>query len=286
MLVVPLLGMALCGTFILDYCPINWGEAEEDADVTIVSWNTFSLGDNGKNGKAVVDYLQESGADIFCLQESLCNSEVQQMFYKTFTDEGYQIYYDEACVLVSRYPVLSSKRIDAPSYARNGVSAYELLMGEDTITVFNGHLECNRLTVAEKSDYEDVLRSPESTKIKGEARYLAGRLARAAGYRACQVQAFLTYLDSVPEGRPTFFCADFNDTPISYAYQQVKRRMNCAYRAKGKGIGLTYRERHFPIRIDHVFFSDEWECCEARVDRSIDVSDHFPVVVKLKKRSK
>ena len=79
-------------------------------------------------------------------------------------------------------------------------------------------------------------------------------------------------------------CGDLNETPISYTYQRLARRLTSAYREKGFGPGFTFSQRSFPVRIDHLFYSSGLECSSCCIDKSVSSSDHYPLIVRLGKK--
>ena len=283
MLVVPVVGMALCGSYILDYFPLNFGGKSGDADLKIMSWNAgYFQGLQPDSFFVGVDYIMDTQADIVCVQEAQPVYAVMKMLEERAEAEGYHFERQGTRLLLSRYPVLSQGDIEIDSKMGNGIVYYNLLMGNDTVTLLNAHLECYHLSVDEKDEYGDALRSRDRYKMKSEAEYLIGRLASSSRYRAKQVQIVNEFLDNLPQGRKVLLCGDFNDTPISYTYQQVKKHLKNAYRAGGKGVGLSYREKNFPVRIDHIFYSSDWKCIHAYIDNSTDISDHYPIIAELK----
>lgn len=282
MLAVPLVGMALCGGYILDYFPLSLGGGEKP-DLKIMSWNAgYFCGLPSDSFILGVDYIMDVRADIVCLQEAQTSGYIMKMLEERGAAEGYSFNRQGTRVLLSRYPILSQGFLEAESGINNNIVYYHLLMGTDTVTLFNVHLECYHLSADEKDEYGDVLHSRDRDKMTSEVKYLAERLSSSSRYRALQVRAICNYLDSLPQGRRVLLCGDFNDTPISYSYQQVGRRLKNAYRVGGKGVGRSYRERNFPVRIDHVFYSPQWKCSRAYIDQSTDFSDHYPVIAELK----
>ena len=79
-------------------------------------------------------------------------------------------------------------------------------------------------------------------------------------------------------------CGDHNDTPISYTYQKTARNLNSAFRESGNGIGVSYNQKGFFFRIDHVFISEDWESCKTYIDTQMEMSDHYPLVTYLRKK--
>lgn len=286
MLVVPIVGMALCGGFILDYFPMRLSRPEGGgSELKVLSWNTCTFSKYKDDSLSLsIDYLMSLDADLICFQEL----DISWMKYKPLRDtldaHGYHYDHRNTRTIVSRFPILRINPITVSAGTINGILYAELLYEGDTLSVFDVHLESNKLSRSDKNDYSDVLRTPEGEKIKSEASYLSNKIATASAYRARQTKEALACIDSLPEGRSVLLCGDFNDTPISYAYQSFSRRLKSAFRAQGRGVGVTFNEEFFPVRIDHIFYTPDWTCTDVRIDRSIGASDHYPLVARLKKR--
>ena len=287
MTVVPLVGMGLCAGFILDYFPLRLRASQGRAELSVLSWNACEFAKYKADSLFIsYDYLVDNEADIICLQEMDISRPKHEPLRERLDAKG--MHYDHRATrsIISRLPILQLDSLPVDSRAGNGVLRADLLWGEDTLTVLSVHLESNKLSASDKDGYNDVLRTPEGDKLRSEASYLSGKIGAASSYRARQVKTILAYLDSLPQERVVLLCGDFNDTPVSYAYQAVNRRLKNAFRAQGRGVGVTFSERFFPIRIDHIFYSPVLECTEAYVDRSIHSSDHYPMVARLQKQAK
>lgn len=287
MVIVPILGMALCGNYILDYCPLGIGRSEE-SDISVLTWNChdfqFYLPDSIRYATG---YIAESDADIICLQEYNFSKDRYAALHDTMQAQGYHLDHVGGIALMSRFPILRTSSIDVESVATNGAFMSDLQLPDgDTLTIFCVHLESNQLSPDDKSEYGASLRSGESERMKDEANYLKNKLSEAARIRALQINELTARIDSLPSSRSVILCGDFNDTPISYAYQHMARRLKNAYRQGGRGIGLSFNERLFPVRIDHIFHSQDYECTYARVEHSVWASDHYPVRATLKKHQK
>lgn len=84
---------------------------------------------------------------------------------------------------------------------------------------------------------------------------------------------------------PIVVAGDFNDTPASFLYQQMSKRLNDVFVKQGHGVVATYHAGVPSFRIDHVFCSDTFEVCAYKCIAS-DISDHDPVTTVLKWSSK
>lgn len=286
MLVVPVVGMGLCYGYILDYCPVHLNRSNsESPDLVVFTWNSHYM--NGCPLDSVDflrDFLLEQQVDVACMQEA--PPAKFDSFFETLRQHGYYIERNSSSsmVTVSRYPILKFETLPLESSSTNTATYADLLAGSDTVSVFNIHLESNHLSPEEKADYGDAIIAPERDKVKSEAMFLSGKIASASRYRGAQANFLVERIDSLPKNHRILLCGDFNDTPVSYVYQRMNRRLQNAYRRGGSGIGVSFNEDFFPVRIDNIFYSSHWQCIDARVVRSITVSDHYPILARLKNK--
>ncbi len=286
---IPVVGILLCLGFVLDYCPLN-SQGQEDSDgegvLTVLSWNMMNLSHDSIKEKmeSFLTYLDSANADIVCLQECGRGNKADTL-KAHMTDAGYNWAESKGRTIYSRFPILSEDTLWAETALSNGFNVYTLLAGEgDTLVVMNVHLESNYLTVEDKYDGKAALLSGNEDDLKEKGGNIMAKLTDSQRIRGAQVDTMILALDGRFANASTIVCGDFNDTPISYAYQQVKRRMQNAYRNKGQGVGVSYNEQYFYFRIDHIFHTDDWETLSARVDDTYLASDHYPLIVKLRRR--
>ena len=50
----------------------------------------------------------------------------------------------------------------------------------------------------------------------------------------------------------------------------------------GNGSGTSFHDYQFPIRIDYIFCSKSIKPVNYQVDRSVKISDHYPVIAEFK----
>lgn len=287
---LPLAALVPCLGFLLDYCPLSFRQTAPEGCIKVVSWNTNGFGskceDKEQGRQAAWEYLRNSDADIICLQESHIWGPTLETFLNSMDSLGYESHEYRSSLFLSRLPILSHDSIDYETTAvkgllGNGSMAYRLKYGGDTITVVNNHLESNRLKDSLKTEYVESLEGTEYGRMKQSGRTIASRLANSVTIRAPQVDSLAAFVCR-PENRNIILCGDFNDTPISYTYQTLKSHLTSAYRQSGRGIGLSYNQKGFWVRIDHIFVGKPWQTYNTYIDNSVDVSDHFPIVSWLK----
>ena len=123
----------------------------------------------------------------------------------------------------------------------------------DTIRVYNIHLASNWFS---QTDYS-FMQNPtlETEELKKNVLSIGERLKNSFAKRAEQVHAIKTHINKSPY--PVILCGDFNDTPNSYAYQQLARGLKDAFVEKGLGIGRSYNGKFPSLRIDYILCSPE-----------------------------
>ena len=279
---LPVVGLACCFSFVRDYFPVNWPSAVPDSTLTIVSYNSHNMGskeadmEDGTN--IVVKYLVESDADIISLQESPVRGKLFQMMQ----DAGYECANVKEFALCSRLPVLSYDTLALDGHPAHCLQAY-LLDGQDTIMLINPHLESNHFSPEIKKAYAEAIETHERDSIRKGLEPVVDLMAVASPVRSRQVDSIQAMIDEwLP--RPVIVCGDFNDTPVSYSHRVLTSKLRSAFRESGNGLGFTFHDKGFPVRIDHILYSgDRWKSYQSSVCDTLTCSDHFPIHTKLGK---
>jgi endonuclease/exonuclease/phosphatase family metal-dependent hydrolase len=173
----------------------------------------------------------------------------------------------------SKYPIIHKEAIDFEE-SLNGCMSSDLVIGSDTVRVYNCHLQSIRL----RKDYHDLLDSlifNYSEKQLDELKDISVRMKQAYIQRAEQADLLAKHIRSSPY--PVIVCGDFNDTPISYTYHKLARNLRDAFIEAGSGIGNTFRGNLPYARIDYILYSDSLQAHHYRTYKT-DLSDHYPVI--------
>ncbi len=279
---VPVAGLLLVVGYVLDYCPLHLpgDSSKSDSTLTIVTYNVGHMASPEQKAD-LLRFLAEADADIVCLQELSKGFFSGKQAWLDST--GYAIKQGRSEAILSRRPFLGDTlHIDYPTRSNHSMACWLLCYG-DSLLLVNNHLESNQLSEEEKNKYANTIIDPHRQTIESSSRMLVGKLSRAAAYRGAQTDSICALVDRHAD-RDIIVCGDLNETPISYTYQQLDRRLTSAFRQAGLGPGFTYSRRSFPVRIDHLFHSDGWTCTSCRIDRTLSVSDHYPLIVRLSKK--
>ena len=279
---VPILGLAVVSSYAMDYCPINTKKYESDSAICVVTYNLGGVQDDSDR-QEVVRFLKEKKPDIVCFQE-IAGNLMNMPEYLQFVDS---MHYHKVvglgkCIL-TRFPVLGDTlHIDYPTRSNSSMACWIYCQGDSLLLVSN-HLESNALTDSDKTEYKDMILEPERERVEQGSRLLKRKLGNAAYYRGAQTDTLCALIDRNRD-KSIIMCGDFNDTPISYTYQKLTKKLDCAFRKIGRGVGFTYRQSGIYVRIDHIFCSKDWQCLKCYVDDGTGASDHLPVVAYIQKK--
>ena len=283
----PLLVLFICWGSIRTYFPVNWssGDIPEDA-IKVLSYNTRAFGDMKAHTKEtpneVLTYLQESDADIICLQEYVWGGKLKKKDIDyALRDYPYRHHYSLAdgwngLGCYSRYPILSAKPIPYKSVS-NGSIAYYIKVKDDTLVVVNNHLESNRILDEDVKTYQTMVDTPNRENVSFGLRTLLKKLAEASKVRAKQTDVVKETLRGLDENASVIVCGDFNDTPISYTHHTLSENLQDAFVEAGNGLGISYNRHRLYFRIDHILCSKNMNVHRCEVDNTIEASDHYPV---------
>lgn len=289
---IPILGLVLCYTPTHQYAPINIEKEAPKGSLKVLSYNIQSYGylpgDTTRNEEnPIVQYIANSKADIVCLQEApkwRIEHEVVTTLNPIYPYQSEMVHETSGDVLTlySKYPIISTERIPFDSEVNLSV-AYRIKVGKDTVLVVNNHLESNNMTNADKAGFKNIVQGNITKKeTKQESTLLLNKLAIAAKKRAVQVEAVANVLKKY-QHLPQIVCGDFNEWPNGYALNTLQKTLTNAFVESGNGPGWSYHRSGMYVRIDNILCSKEFKPYGAKIDSSIDLSDHYPIYCYLER---
>lgn len=288
---LPALTVLVCLPAILECFPIHvfHGKNGEKADLTVLTYNTEGFGNRTNKDMSwsednpLLAKVVQYGADIIILQESavqslekIGNSGKYQDLYPYMT---YNKDVADQSVL-SRYPIISSENILFEGETRNSCMYVRILIGTDTMAVYNCHLQSNGLAVDEIAEYHRFIENPTDSTHYDASKKVLKKLLKSTSLRATQAKLVADRAKK-ETAKYVLVCGDFNDTPLSYSHRVFDRFMTDTYAKAGNGPGITYHEHKLFYRIDHIFCSRNMDVLSSHVERSQKDSDHYPVISKL-----
>ena len=247
----------------------------------VMTYNTHAMmiGDKLAAKKEMLQYINNQGADVVCLQEVLVYKnpsrltlpalrEAMSNYPYTYYDfKRYNSHRQFGNVVFSRYPLTNKNTIRYESQS-NISSQCDVLVGDDTIRLIVNHLESYGLV---KEDLQfDTLSMAE---IKNSS--LVQKLQHAGKLRHQQAREVKRSIRQSPY--PVVVVGDFNAIPLSYVYWKVKFGLrDCFLESSFGKLGNTIKKGPLGIRIDYILCSRELSPIKCEVDR-VSYSDHFPV---------
>ncbi|UOG74436.1 endonuclease/exonuclease/phosphatase family protein [Hymenobacter tibetensis] len=240
------------------------------------------------SSRSMIQWVAESPAEIICLQEFYNEprtstgkeKDVFNSFERIGARSGRQGFLSRTLTnsigaefgmaIFSRYPILRRGTVKFGKLSQNHAMWVDLrLPNADTIRVFNFHLQSMSL---DEKDIVDSYSSKAGFRSKGLG--LLRRFKRGMVARSWQVDTLTRRFERSPY--PLLLCADLNDLPYSYSYDQLADDFQNAWATVGNGVGPTYNGKLPFVRIDNQFAGPEWQVDDFWVHYEIPYSDHYP----------
>ena len=230
----------------------------------VMSYNVRSFIDDNRERQldSIVKIIKAVNPDILCLQE-MGFSDIADSLLEPLKPMPHSLSrVNLSPAIYSRYPIIKASRMDT---LKNFVWADIVIKkdknNEDTIRVFNNHLHSTAIR-RDDSNYIENHAYLEGDSL-GKVHSMVKRLTENNRVRAEQADTLAALVAASPY--PVIVCGDFNDTPVSYTYRTVARKLNDPYRKVGRGYSHTYRGFFDMLRIDYIFYSDEFEALSYEV---------------------
>ncbi|HAR37258.1 MAG: hypothetical protein A2W86_00725 [Bacteroidetes bacterium GWD2_45_23] len=294
---ISLAAILLCHKPVTTFFPMHlFPDKAPEETVKILTYNVQGFPEERNKNSAehpILDYIVRTDADIVCLQEYLVSKTGQSIFsqrdvnrilnkypYRSVTGlESSGKYHIFGLACFSKFPIEKTHEVVFES-SYNGAAVYTINIHGDKYTVANIHLESNSIKAEDKKMYSDFIQNSDSVRLEAITTNIRTRLGGAYRMRARQVEKVKQYIDK-QQTEGTVICGDFNDTPISYAYGQMKKGLKDAYVSTAFGPGITYHEDLFLFRIDYIMHSKNIKAFKTKVDK-VKFSDHYPLRTSLK----
>lgn len=302
--VIQFVALVFCWSAISTYIPLNSPtKTIPSKTFKVMSYNVrgfdWLTGDEARNNP-IFSYIANSGADIICMQEfaveekkSKDNTDkiisleeldaiMVEYPYRSIIRLGDTInscMYGLACY--SKYPIEKVARVPIES-AFNGSGMYEIKIGKKSVTIVNNHLESNRLTYEDKILFKELVIDRNRDKLDAVTQTIRSHLDPAFKARAVQANIIADCIKLQRDKTDAMIvCGDFNEPPISYAYETIKGSFLDSFKYTGRGMGITYHEDGFYFRIDYIMHSLNLQSYNCTVG-DVKYSDHYPIWTWLK----
>jgi endonuclease/exonuclease/phosphatase family metal-dependent hydrolase len=266
--------------------------------VKVMSFNTkvfdlYNWSHNMDTRKKIFEMIDDEHPDIICFQEFYSRDSSKYNNYEAlfkianlknahveYTSHG-RFKQHFGIATYTKYPIINRGKIDF-GYKGNNVCIYtDLLIGKDTVRVYNMHLQSIAFS---KDDYkyaEDLQNEQATTEDVEHSKNILRRLKRAFVKRSKQADLIGAHIQSSPY--KVFVCGDFNDTPTSYTYSTISKQLDDSFVKSGRGLGKTYSGVFPSFRIDYILHSKSFQSYNFKIIKE-EYSDHYPVVTYIAKK--
>lgn len=258
------------------------GEKSSEKGVRVTSYNVkYFMGNtqfpNKENADHILNFLRQDNADIICLQEvrlnkrqifDIKNTRLPQVKHLQLAHNSYA----GGLLTMTSFPILNMGEIRFKN-SGNMIIYTDILMNEDTVRVYNCHLQSYRLREAEINTI-DSLDFNNEPKTKEKLKVLSLKFKEALIKRAEQAATLRAHINN--SHYPVIVCGDFNDTPVSFTYRTVKGDLEDSFTESGKGTANTYNGKLPSFRIDYILYSPKFTSYNFEVS-ALEHSDHFPI---------
>jgi endonuclease/exonuclease/phosphatase family metal-dependent hydrolase len=263
--------------------------------IRVMSYNVrlFDLYNWTKNKEtrdSIVAYINEIKPDIIAIQEYYHSDKGKHNHTNSLKIELGLPYSSEAYTLklrktdkwgiaiFSRFPIIRTEKINFEGTKNNTCIYADLLINNDTIRVYNTHLQSVQLKSEDYTFLKSIGNdSIEVNQLEGSEKILR-RLKRAFVKRSKQCESLAEHHSKSPH--KVIVCGDFNDTPVSYTYHTIARNLNDAFVQSGSGLGNTYAGIIPWQRIDYILHSKSMKSFAFKRGHKV-YSDHYPVYCEI-----
>ena len=237
--------------------------------------------------------------DIACFQEMVAEDSTvknhghmdvflqklnfKNYFYSYNSKEDFWGYAHFGIIIFSKYPIINKQTVGFYPNDYNSIFQYvDIVKGEDTIRVFNIHLQSLRFSKSNLKYIDKPTVEDENAAIK-ESKNIIAKFKKGFLKRQVQADRIRAEIDKSPY--PVIVTGDFNDVPNSYAYYTIGKGLNNAFVEKGSGLGRTFSGISPVLRIDNIFVDKKMDVLQFNLVKK-KLSDHFPIMadVELEKK--
>jgi endonuclease/exonuclease/phosphatase family metal-dependent hydrolase len=253
-----------------------------------------SIEKRNENRNGILAYVQEVNPDVVCFQEFFHQDKPTSFSTKDTLIEllGTRNYHERyshkirnrqnfGICMLSKYPIIAKGDVMFDNFATtdNYCIFADIVKHGDTIRVYNIHLQSIKL---QQEDYEMFGATNNVPKEKKSTiRLLIDKLTIAYPARAQQALKVIEHMETSPY--PVVVCGDFNDTPMSYVYNQFNQKLVDSFLETRFGLGITYAGRVPAGRIDYIFHDPRLQAQQFTIQKKA-LSDHYAVSCEIWKK--
>ncbi len=293
-LIVPLIPFITGFYTALGFWSFGFEAGEKNKDeknkLEIMTYNVrifdlYNWTHNEKTRAKIFKFFQKENPDVLCMQEF--HTSTNPPFQNLDTLQGLlkaknihlllpiYLYGTDYWGLAtfSSYPIVKKHTVFADNNSANGCIATDIKIGNDTIRIYNVHLQSIRFTPSDYKYVQNISEENSNEQYIGMKGILK-RLKKAFLIRAAQADLIAEHIRLCPH--KVIVCGDFNDTPSSYTYHKIASSLQDAFINKGSGFSSTYIGVFPAFRIDYLLHSKNLNTIRYQLQDE-KLSDHYAV---------
>ncbi|AZA80266.1 AP endonuclease [Chryseobacterium sp. G0186] len=245
----------------------RWVNYSSDKKESSINLNIVSFNIKGATMgiDAIQSYLKPQNADVILLQEDSGVGYPLLKNYNRTTTNGNLTILTKHKILNSNLIYSDDKSIDLPCGILADVEIKGKVYRFIDVYLYPFKFEKKMIKLDGTSDSNEE-------KVKD----IVKRLIPTFKKHQDQVDLIKQAIESSPY--PVIVAGDFNSVPNSYEYYHLSEGLEDAFLTAGRGSATSFHDYKFPIRIDYVFSSKSLKAVSYVVDRSVSLSDHYPVI--------
>jgi endonuclease/exonuclease/phosphatase family metal-dependent hydrolase len=280
-------------------------DLDKDKSFKIMTFNVrvfdlYNWTTNTETKDNIIAFIIREKPDVICFQEYYRGDKIHFSVNKELKDSlGLKHVYEHfsgttvpknkkgknsfGTAIFSKYPIIKEGLIEFANEKSNNCIFADIVIEEDTVRIYNGHLGSIRLQQADYVFLGNENIDNHSSK-KDKEQNIVNRMINAYQKRADQTVQMTQEINQSPY--PAILCVDLNDVPLSYAYRQISAILYDTFVQSGNGVDGTYIgdnffNRIFPVnRIDYIFTDYQFKVAHFQTHTE-DLSDHRAVSVEV-----
>ena len=240
---------------------------------------TYNVHEGKKEG--FVEFITAHNPDILCVQEMTIGCDNWKELNNTYKTTYKPNVAKGGNQILTKYKIVNSGGIgDLP---RRTATWADLKISIDTVRVVSLHLQSTAIR-HEDTEFLEGHQYFTDDERNSKLHSIVGRLAENNKKRAEQAKLVADFLAETPY--KVIVCGDFNDVPLSYTYRTIAKNLDDTFSEKAVGFAYTFNTKYRLLRIDNILVSPSIEVASYGVDNKIELSDHYPVISRVKIRTK
>ena len=250
-------------------------------------FDLYNWSKNKESRSRILSTFMDIDPDIICFQE-FYTSEDPGDFNNTDTVREVlkmPYYHNEFTVTMrkndhwgiatfSKFPIINQGKIIFNTHSNNICIFTDIVVGTDTVRVYNLHLQSISFSKKDNKFFEDVMSANNAEDEMANSKNILRRIKRAFVKRTKQVDMVSAHIKTCRY--KIILCGDFNDTAASYSYQELTTSLSDCFVEKGMGFGRTYAGKWPQFRIDYILHDPRLGCTKYKRNEET-VTDHFPI---------